>query len=278
VFPTPRPEALFTATPSPIPVGALRIEYFVADVDSVEPGGSFRLFWSVRGVSQVTIYRLTAEGEREQQWQREATGTLEVTVTTREDDREVVQFTLVIGDATNQLEQRVTVSVACTVSANCPGTPGAPISLGGSAITSAAAQQPFERGLMVWVQIEGRIYVLFDDGQAPAWTSYVDEFRDGQPELDPSITSPNGLLQPVRGFGLVWRAQPTVRDRLGWATAPEVGYVAQLQGGSSEAGPVAYITSIDGAVFELAAGGARWRRASALPDQPAPTLTLTPTP
>jgi hypothetical protein len=44
---------------------------------------------------------------------------------------------------------------------------------------------------------------------------------DGTPE--PSITAPSGLHVPVRGFGKVWRegTGAKVRERLGWATAPE---------------------------------------------------------
>jgi hypothetical protein len=258
VLPTPRPEALFTPTKSPVPFGALRIEYFVADVTAVPPGGSFRLFWSVQGIDQVTIYRLTAEGEREQRWERERTGTLEVSV--REDDKDAVQFQLVIGDEANFVEQSVTIAIECAV--NCTGEP---ITFGGSAVSSGAAQQTFERGVMIWVQAETRIYVLFEDGEAPAWATYTDEFRDGQPESDPAISPPDGLLQPVRGFGLIWRGQAKVRERLGWATAPEVGYTAQLQTNATESGAVTYITTAQSDVFELAADGGRWRRVTTLP-------------
>ncbi len=40
---------------------------------------------------------------------------------------------------------------------------------------------------------------------------------------------PNGLLEPVRGFGKVWRNFSGVRDGLGWATAQESGTNAVIQ-------------------------------------------------
>ena len=41
-------------------------------------------------------------------------------------------------------------------------------------------------------------------------------------------TPPAGLVEPVRGFGKVWRENPAVRQALGWATAPENGEQAQV--------------------------------------------------
>jgi hypothetical protein len=32
------------------------------------------------------------------------------------------------------------------------------------------------------------------------------------------------LIQPVRGFGLVWRSNQPIRDALGWATLSEAQY------------------------------------------------------
>ena len=58
---------------------------------------------------------------------------------------------------------------------------------------------------------------------------FADTYADGDPESDPSIVPPAGLLQPIRGFGKVWRENQAVRDRLGWAVAPEQGYDAAYQ-------------------------------------------------
>ena len=64
------------------------------------------------------------------------------------------------------------------------------------------------------------IYAIFDNGQ---YRRFPDTWVDG---VDPSSggeTPPSGLIEPIRGFGKVWRANPDVRSALGWARAPEQG-------------------------------------------------------
>jgi hypothetical protein len=91
--------------------------------------------------------------------------------------------------------------------------------------------QTFERGYMFWVA-PNEIYVLYSDGQTPYWTRFDDTFAEGTgqfpnpPWKDPSIdpTAPQGLYQPVRGFGKLWRNEEqnpqkaVVRVRVGWGT------------------------------------------------------------
>jgi hypothetical protein len=100
-------------------------------------------------------------------------------------------------------------------------------------LPATVAQQNFEHGQMIDVigsygyygSNFKTIYVLFDDGTTQ---SFPDNFVDGSPE--PSITAPPGLYVPVHGFGKVWRegTGARVRERLGYATAPETVAVAQL--------------------------------------------------
>jgi hypothetical protein len=270
VFPTPRPDQRFTPTRTMIPYGSLRIEYFQAEVTAVEPGASFRLFWSVQGIDQVQIYQLTTEGEREQVWKVGRTGSLEIR--TREDDRDAVQFELVIGDDINSVTQIVSVAISCVI--NCGD---ASTLFTSSAVSSGAAQQTFEHGVMIWLDSERRIYVLYDDQGTPAWAVFPDGFSDGQPDSDPAIIPPSGMLQPVRGFGLIWRTQAGVRDRLGWATQPEIGYTAQIDGAATATDSVTYITSQGGGAFALTGPGQSWRRIDQLPT-PAPTDATSPTP
>ena len=97
----------------------------------------------------------------------------------------------------------------------CPvGSPPVIASLSG-------AYQPFERGAMTWVNDSpGVIYILYNDG---SYQRVPDTFDAA---VDPESTGespPQGLLEPVRGFGKVWRTIPGVRDRLGWATTTETG-------------------------------------------------------
>jgi len=92
------------------------------------------------------------------------------------------------------------------------------------------AEQPFERGWMVWVADlgggSGKIYVIFQDQQKKSkpvvWLFYPDSWKEGDP-VSGGETPPSGLYEPVRGFGKVWREQPNVRNTIGWAKAPERG-------------------------------------------------------
>jgi len=86
-----------------------------------------------------------------------------------------------------------------------------------------AASQDFQRGYMVWRKDKNLIYVLFSDQTGfTIWKSYSDHWQEGMPELDPSFgPPPEGVIQPKRGFGLVWQEHPEVREGLGWAFSEE---------------------------------------------------------
>ncbi len=99
-----------------------------------------------------------------------------------------------------------------------PGTPAPLVPTGVERAVQAAVAR-FERGHMIWRQDTQQIYVLYDDGR---WAAYPDTFGPGDPERV-GLTPPAGLLEPIRGFGKVWRDAPGVRDRIGWQVAPEQG-------------------------------------------------------
>jgi hypothetical protein len=107
------------------------------------------------------------------------------------------------------------------------GTPSLVTQVGcpvGTATNASSALQSFERGSMIW--LNGPIYVLFSDGR---YGQYTDTFVAG---VDPERGGENplaGLIEPVRGFGKVWRTTPDVRNNLGWGTTPENGGSATLQ-------------------------------------------------
>jgi hypothetical protein len=89
------------------------------------------------------------------------------------------------------------------------------------------AEQLFERGRMYYVQPRAEIWVLIydeDSNQSGLWAYYDDEWSEGMPESDPSINVPEGLYQPIRGFGHLWRENTFVRDVLGWAIDDEYGF------------------------------------------------------
>jgi hypothetical protein len=124
-----------------------------------------------------------------------------------------------------------------------------------------AAEQPFENGRMVWLEevrgetfvTQRQVLVFYNDGK---YEQYQDTWTEDQPESDPSIVPPEGLLQPIRGFGKVWCEIDGVRDRLGWATVPELGFDTQWQQRLQESLPgVAYVRILDGRVIEIAGWG-----------------------
>ena len=94
------------------------------------------------------------------------------------------------------------------------------------------AYEQFQNGMMIWIDVQDvynpihSVLVLYKDG---TFARYEDTWADGQPIDDPNIIAPDGLYQPVRGFGKVWRDVPGVRDRLGWATEPEQGSTGAYQ-------------------------------------------------
>jgi hypothetical protein len=79
---------------------------------------------------------------------------------------------------------------------------------------------------MLWRQDVNLIYGL---GPNAPWFFTGDTWRAGDLSEDPVIIPPDGLRQPVRGFGKVWRERPGVREALGWATAEETGFTAIIQ-------------------------------------------------
>ncbi|MFN8487527.1 MAG: hypothetical protein U0350_08050 [Caldilineaceae bacterium] len=89
-----------------------------------------------------------------------------------------------------------------------------------------AAVQTFEQGTMIWRSDTKQIYVIYANN---TWAVFDDRFKEGQTESDPSIKAPQGRLQPIRGFGKVWREHGNVRNGLGWATAKEQGISAPVQ-------------------------------------------------
>ena len=107
----------------------------------------------------------------------------------------------------------------------------------------AIVEQLFEHGRMVWIQPLRQIWVLAGEGVDPTegtWSCYPDTFLDGMVERDPQLEPPPGTtiitafegavpMQPVRGFGLVWRENPEVREALGWAYTHETLHTTRYE-------------------------------------------------
>ncbi|MCI0710548.1 MAG: SH3 domain-containing protein [Chloroflexi bacterium] len=99
---------------------------------------------------------------------------------------------------------------------------------------SLAAGQDFQGGRAYWYQNspipdigQGIIFVIYNDG---TWQAFSDTFNaDIHPIRDDSLQPPEGLFQPERGIGLIWRNNPKVREKLGWAYEPEYLFDGRYQ-------------------------------------------------
>jgi hypothetical protein len=93
--------------------------------------------------------------------------------------------------------------------------------------TLPMARQSFDYGQMIWLSDERLILILNQDG---TWQDFADEWTEGQPETDPGIVAPAGRLQPIRGFGKVWRERLGGSDaQVGWASEQETAVVGEVQ-------------------------------------------------
>jgi len=95
----------------------------------------------------------------------------------------------------------------------------------GAAYTVKLVAQPFQTGFMFWRETK-EIYVVSTAGLqkgAPtdSFWRVSDNWNESMPASDPALVAPAGLLQPVRGFGYVWRSNAAFRNSLGWALAGE---------------------------------------------------------
>ncbi|MBZ0306009.1 MAG: hypothetical protein K8I82_08080 [Anaerolineae bacterium] len=133
---------------------------------------------------------------------------------------------------------------------NCPFT---------EVVMTQAAFQAMQNGFMIWTQSGLTIYVAFNDSRFPAWIVAPDTFVESEPEVDFNLQIPQGLLQPRRGFGKLWRGDKPLQERLGWATTAELGYTASVQTDSVTG--TRYLSGPQGEIFVLLPDQSRWYRA-----------------
>jgi hypothetical protein len=92
-----------------------------------------------------------------------------------------------------------------------------------------AAWEAFERGSLWWRNDTDQVYVLSQQGEV--WQETPAAWRwDGSDPNGVGLSPPPGLLEPVRGFGYLWRNYLGGADgQLGWATQEERGFCATIQ-------------------------------------------------
>jgi hypothetical protein len=233
-------------------LSSLQVEYFTTDTEAARPGDNVTLFWSTRGADTVRLYRVNADEERISRWDVPVSGQL--TVSTRSGDQDMARFLLVAENEDNDVEQTLSIPMSCADLWFFDPAPDA--CAADLPQVSNQAEQVFERGRMIWIENQDQIYVIFEDGGSPGWATYPDNFSEGEPERDDSLAPPAGMDQPIRGFGLVWRTNTGVRDRLGWATSPEIPYEGMYQMDSTEA--TMYLRARDSNILALNAETDEW--------------------
>lgn len=242
--------------------GGLVIHTFDVQPRTVAAGGPLTLTWEVSGVNGVSLW-MWHEALPTRRVSLSGTGTLlplsgSLTISAPTEVTSA-RFTIFGQDGTGQ--EGIPVTITCTYPWFAAGErqtfcPNAPARL------AQAAYQPFERGLMIW--FEGRVWWLDANGNGR-----IDPDRWAGGDVVYSETPPQGLFQPIRGFGTLWVADAGVRSALGWATAPEQGYTIQVQETNDFARPgqrgsyyasEVVLTLPDGRVLSLTRIGATLRQ------------------
>jgi hypothetical protein len=245
------------------PIPPPQILSFTANVEIADPGDTIELSWVTTRAVTVTLYHLLPTGQLGQFWNVPITGTMPYTIS--ESARNMERFMLF---AAGDVEPYASATVGVTLTCPHPWffAPAPDVCAQDAALLSPSAEQQFEHGWMIWVGEEGIIYVLFDDElYTTGWQAYTDEWDPGDPISDTTIIPPDGFYQPLRGFGLVWRAQPLVRDRLGWAVVLEAGGDTAVQRTSYARYNHTYIRALDNDIWHLLPEHSAWEKFTPLP-------------
>lgn len=251
----PQESEYFTYLPLIVGPPETRIVSFQVEPNLADPGQTVMLSWEVESADQVVLTRYW--DFRAAEWWEDLPliGTRSHTVPDWE--RNPIVFVLDAYNTTTSAR----VSASVSISVICPdtwffspppgGCPSAPL-------YSPAAEQPFEGGVMIWVGEQDRIIVLFNDAQYPKLANYSDDW-DGGPICDLG-SPPADRVHPVRGFGYLWCENQMVRDRLGWALEPEVGYETTMQWTTLVKYNHTYLRAADGNVWHLLPESSGWEK------------------
>lgn len=232
-----------TATPAP------QIYQFEINPQVIGPGGSVTVRWAANG-EEAQLCHVTQAGVTLACDAVALSGTRPYTFAVDQEMDTLLE--LRVFDHDTQATASLLVSVVCPAEewffaqppAGCPGT----------AVSSNAAAQHFQHGLMIWVEETDDIYVFFEN--SPSYRTYYDPLQttDNPPETD-DIQPPDGYYAPISGFGMVWRGEAPyaddVRRLLGWALEPEYNFETRFQGNQSTYSPTLYLLSPDDEILAL---------------------------
>jgi hypothetical protein len=267
--PTPLPPRTVTPPSTPIPSGPTvplpSILSFKAYPTEIGPDEPVTLTWATTNTVRASLRRTTAlvAGSFEQ----EVTPSGNQVVSSQGAGRHWHDYELTAYNSAG-----MTVTRSLIVRFHCPDSLFFTSTLSwcptGPAQSSWAAEQVFEGGRMLWLQdgslvsenYKGQplIFVLYTNGNS--WEVYTDTWTSTEPDSDPTLAPPEGLIQPIRGFGKVWRNSPKVQNQLHWALAAEQGFetfyqrVAEFDWDNQ----CHYLRSSDGRVISLCSRGGVW--------------------
>lgn len=252
------PTANLSPIPTPPPASAdseLVIDRFeIAAVEEMPAGKRVTLIWSSNGGSARLLSGIRQPNQPH--WQVPPSGQL--TVELPETHYADPPFTLQLFDAPTPAGATESIEAVLPFEWPCVHDyffePAPALCPGGEPAASAAAEQPFEGGVMIWLEATDSIYVFYDDQR---WQRLDDTWSEELPESDPNLVPPEGRFQPIRGFGKVWREQPEIRQRLGWALGVELafGSLLQEQLPEEEGAGVTFLRTFNGQIFALTTRG-----------------------
>jgi hypothetical protein len=258
------------------PPGEPVILSYSVDPTEASPGQSVTLNWTSVNAASAELTTYSASSAPSAPTVLPPNGSLVVPI--GKDEIGAFSLNLIVKDQAGKTDQRSRyVSLLCLdtfffssslkpISGGCPYRPAAFV---------AGVEQTFENGRMLWLApipipnsapgpaLGASIYILYNAGVMDAWgvwQRYDDFWVPGQPESDPALQPPAGLYQPLRGFGKIWRETPGVREKLGWAKAPEQGYsdaAYQTQARYGQPGDV-YLRAADKSILYLQSDGYWW--------------------
>jgi hypothetical protein len=116
-----------------------------------------------------------------------------------------------------------------------------------AAVQAPAAFQVYDGGYMLWEQVTGNVYALYNGGTG----RQIDQAIIADwPEIQVQTTPPPNHVYPIRGFGRVWQHEKDIRAALGWPLGLEQAYTTQYQLAGTPA-QYTYIALPNGQVIEF---------------------------
>lgn len=244
-FPTIEIVTLPTSTNSPRPTitatvsGAAILSFTVVPTTTHALGDKLRVSWQTTGEpAALCPYTATPSGpvERPNACSNvSAQGTETISVT--EDDLAWSGLLLRVGEGQSAPRAIVPLTLGCQGFRDWFFTPSPATCPQAPALTPPAAAQTFEHGLMLWLKQPDTFYVFFDNDNPSGTFQFVSapySFNPGaSPDNRVGEKPPAGMFEPISGFGQIWRGEmlglENMRQRLGWATAPEAAFNSSYQ-------------------------------------------------